>query len=200
MDFVGEQHPIAPDLALRMRGVSWHHELPGGFRPPPFEALRLLRLTHWDFAGRRQHGELVVAAAVASDVLEVFEAIYAARFPIARMEPIENYAGDDDRSMAANNSSGFNCRLIAGSAHPSKHATGLAIDINPVQNPYVVGERIHPEAARAYLDRGRRRPGMLFRDGPVVTAFARVGWTWGGLWEHPKDYHHFERADGDPRA
>lgn len=195
MAFVGEILPITAELAAQMRGVSWHPELPGGFKPPPMSELRWLRASHWDFSGSVQSGEVVIAQRVANDVLEVFRAIYAARFPIAQMKLIETYGGDDERSMAANNSSGFNCRLIAGTTRPSQHATGLAIDINPVQNPYVLDDRVYPEAAKEYLNRDDRRPGMLFEQDPVVEAFARVGWSWGGLWQRPRDYHHFEVAE-----
>jgi poly-gamma-glutamate synthesis protein (capsule biosynthesis protein) len=175
-----------------MRGVSWHARLPGGFIGPSFDELRLLTLTHHDFAGAQQNGELVVAARVANDVLGVFAEIYEARFPIAKMVLVEEYGADDERSMAANNSSAFNCRLIAGTNRPSSHALGLAIDINPVQNPYIVRGEVHPPEGRNYIDRDDRRPGMLHPDDPVVAAFARRGFRWGGSWNEPQDYHHFE--------
>jgi D-alanyl-D-alanine carboxypeptidase len=96
--------------------------------------------------------------------------------------------------MEDNNSSGYNCRLIAGTTQPSRHASGLAIDINPVQNPYIVGGAVYPPAGIPYLDRTELRPGMLSDGGPVVQAFAKVGWRWGGHWQEPRDYHHFELA------
>lgn len=175
-----------------MRGVSWHATLPGGFVGPSFDELRLLTVTHWDFAQRVRQGELVVATAVADFVLQIFEAIFVAGFPIAQLRLIDHYGGDDERSMADNNSSAFNCRLIAGTTRPSRHALGLAIDINPVQNPYVVQGVVYPESAQPYVDRSRVRPGMLLQGDPVVSAFERAGWVWGGTWSEPKDYHHFE--------
>lgn len=175
-----------------MRGSSWHATLPGGFVGPAFEALRLVTVTHWDFAHQVRQGELVVAEAVAEFVLRTFEAIFVAEFPIAQIRLIDDYAGDDERSMADNNSSAFNCRLIAGTTRPSRHALGLAIDINPVQNPYVVKGVVYPEAAQSYVDRSQVRPGMLFEGDTVVSAFTRAGWVWGGAWHEPKDYHHFE--------
>jgi poly-gamma-glutamate synthesis protein (capsule biosynthesis protein) len=181
--------------AERMRLFSWRATLPGGFVGPRFDELRLLHVTHWDFEGRQKQGELVVAAGVAEDVLKVFQEIYLAEFPIAKLRLIDDYAGNDDASMADNNSSGYNCRLIAGTTRPSKHASGLAIDINPLQNPYVIGGVVYPEAANAYVARQPAGPGMLLDDGPVVRAFASVGWTWGGHWAEPRDYHHFEVAE-----
>jgi len=184
--------PVSPGTQARMRGVSWHPSLPGGFAAPAFDELRLLRVSHWDFEGQVQQGELVVARGVAEMLLEVFERIHAARFPLAKVRLIDHYDGDDERSMADNNTSAFNCRLVAGTTRPSKHAEGLAVDINPVQNPYIVGSNVHPQAAAPYVDRDVPRPGMLFEDDPVVRAFERIGWTWGGRWDSPRDYHHFE--------
>jgi poly-gamma-glutamate synthesis protein (capsule biosynthesis protein) len=194
MTFRGESSAIPAETRERMRRFSWRATLPGGFIGPHFDELRLLRVTHWDFEGRLKQGELVVASSVAEDVLNVFRAIHQAQFPIAQLRLIDDYAGSDEASMADNNSSGYNCRPIAGTTRPSKHAAGLAIDINPLQNPYVIGGVVYPEAASSYVERQSERPGMLFDDGPVVRAFIQVGWRWGGHWQEPQDYHHFEAA------
>jgi poly-gamma-glutamate synthesis protein (capsule biosynthesis protein) len=198
VSFRGEIHPIAEQVAVRMRGVSWHPELPGGFVSPALDELRLLVLSFWTFDDQSAQGQLIVRASVADEVVSIFRNIYEARFPIERMQLVCDYAADDERSMAANNTSAFNCRLVAGTGRPSAHASGLAIDINPVQNPYVVNGSVHPKAATAYLDRTKLRPGMLTEDGPVVRAFVRAGWDWGGLWDEPKDYHHFQKATDSP--
>jgi hypothetical protein len=192
MRFVGETLALPDPITARMRGVSWHPTLAGGFVCPSFSELRLLQVTHWDFIGCVCTGQLVVAAAVADSVLTVFEAIFAAKFPIAKLRLIDEYGADDERSMADNNSSAFNCRLIAGTSRPSRHALGLAIDINPVQNPYIANGKVHPQAALPYVDRALLRPGMLFAGDAVVSAFQHAGWSWGGSWDEPKDYHHFE--------
>lgn len=192
--FENQISPIPSDIEARMRGVSWHPSLPGGFVPPGFDQLRLLRVRHRDFNGDVQTGELIVERSVAEVVLEVFELIYERRFPLAKVRLIDHYAGDDDRSMQDNNTSAFNCRLVAGTTRPSKHALGVAVDINPLQNPFIVGSRVYPPEATAYVDRSVRRSGMLFEDEPIVQAFERHGWTWGGRWSHPIDYHHFEFA------
>ena len=169
--------------------------------PVPLADLRHLVVTHVGFDGRARRGELVVHADVAADVVDVFAALYADRFPIERMLLVDEYGGDDDRSMAANNTSGYNCRRVAGQPRWSDHAYGRAIDINPVQNPYVVGNDVRPPAGRRFLhvDRGagsRPQPGVI-RDGDVVRReFARLGWAWGGLYADP-DFQHFS-APGIP--
>jgi hypothetical protein len=152
--------------------------------------LRRLEVSHWDFAGRRRVGSIVVQAREARDVLSVFRKLYAARFPIRRLRPVEAYKGSDDASMAADNTSGFNCRFVSGTRRWSQHAYGLAIDVNPVENPYVDSGRVRPPSGRRYLDRSRARPGMVVAGDVVVRAFASIGWSWGGRWSSP-DYQHF---------
>lgn len=187
--FASSIRPIGPSVALAMRS----HD--PAVCPVPLTDLRLLVLTHVGFDGRAHRGELVVHADVAADVVEVFAELYAARFPIERMLLVDEYGGDDNASMAANNTSGYNCRRVAGQSTWSNHAYGRAIDINPVQNPYVVGGDVRPPAALPFLDVDRDAdapalPGVI-RDGDVVRqAFERIGWTWGGLFSDP-DYQHF---------
>jgi hypothetical protein len=152
--------------------------------------LRRLEVSHWDFAGRRRVGSIVVRATEARDVLSVFRRLYSARFPIRRLRLVEAYKGSDDASMAADNTSGFNCRYVSGTRRWSQHAYGLAIDINPVENPYVHGGRVEPPAGGRYLDRSRARRGMVVPEDVVIRAFAAIGWSWGGRWSTP-DYQHF---------
>ena len=155
--------------------------------------LRAVRLSYWGFDGRPHVGRLVVNRRVTGDAITVFRRLYIARFPIRRMLPVSAYRGSDDASMAADNTSGFNCRPAVGSAAGgwSMHAYGDAIDVNPVENPYVLGRRVLPPAGRGYLDRGRRRPGMAFEGGVLVRAFDAVGWKWGGRWTTSRDFQHF---------
>lgn len=156
--------------------------------------LRLLRLTYLGVDGRARQGELVVHHDVASAVVEVFRRLYAADFPVARMATVDRYGGDDDASMAANNTSAYNCRRTTGGTSWSEHAYGRALDINPVQNPYVSGSYVAPEAGRQYLDRGDVRPGMVTAGDVVVRAFAAAGWEWGGDFRSLKDYQHFSQS------
>ena len=162
--------------------------------PVPVADLRLLRLTHLGFDGRSHVGELVVHRASAAAVVEVFRRLHAARFPVERMVTVEQYGSDDDRSMAANNTSAYNCRLTTGGTRWSEHAYGTALDVNPVQNPYVRGTAVEPEAGREYVDRSRVRPGMVVAGDAVVRAFAAAGWEWGGDWSTAKDYQHFSAS------
>lgn len=151
--------------------------------------LRYVQVTYLRFDGTARQGELVVHEDEAADVVEVFEAIYAERFPIRRMRLIDDYQGDDDLSMAANNMSAFNCRLVTGGTRWSEHSYGRAIDINPVRNPFVNGDIVAPPAGQNYLDRSPRRKGMVSM--AVRAAFERIGWSWGGDWSNLKDYQHF---------
>ncbi len=133
---------------------------------------------------------------MARDVVSVFRKLYAARWPIARMRLVDAYRGDDDRSMAANNTSAYNCRSVAGSTSWSEHAYGTAIDVNPVQNPYVQAGSVAPPSGQRYadLDRSpgtRLPPGVVQAGDAVVRAFAAIGWEWGGRWTTSKDYQHF---------
>jgi hypothetical protein len=180
--FVGTIHPVQAS------------DLPYSYRPgcPVGPAqLRLLRLSYWDFEGRRRIGSLVVRDRVARDVVSVFRRLYVARFPIRRLRKVDAYRGSDDASMAADNTSGFNCRFVSGTRRWSQHAYGEAIDVNPVENPYVQGARVSPPAGRRFLDRSPARPGMAVEGGVLVRAFDAVGWKWGGRWPSSRDYQHF---------
>ena len=156
--------------------------------------LRLVTVTHVRFDGRTARGQLVVHRDAAAAVVQVFRSLLAARAPVAQVRTVETYGGDDARSMAANNTSAYNCRRTTGGTAWSEHAHGRALDLNPVQNPYVRGTTVLPAAGRAYVDRTRARPGMVLAGGPVVRAFAAVGWTWGGSFTSVKDYQHFSAS------
>jgi hypothetical protein len=160
--------------------------------------LRRIRLTYWGFDSRAHTGTLVVHSSAVGDVVKVFSRLFAARFPIRRMRSIDVYGGSDRRSMAADNTSAFNCRyaLAPGPKRWSAHAYGQAIDVNPVENPYVQGSHVSPRAGRAYLNRRNVRPGMAVRGGLLVRAFDAVGWSWGGRWTGTPDYQHFSATGG----
>jgi hypothetical protein len=184
-----------PPFSATVSSVRWS-ELRYSYRvgcPVPPAGLRTVRLSYWGFDGRRRVGSLVVNRRVVDDVTAVFRRLYAARFPIRRMVPVSAYRGSDDASMAADNTSAFNCRPAVGSSTGawSQHAYGLAVDVNPVENPYVLGTRVLPPQGRRYFDRSRRRPGMAVAGGVLVAAFEARGWSWGGRWRSP-DYQHFE--------
>jgi hypothetical protein len=166
---------------------SWRAGCPVG----PVE-LRLLRVDHWGLDGRVHRGELMVHRDHARRILVVLEKLFQARYPIQRLRLVDVYRADDDRSMAANNTSGFNCRRVAGTSRWSEHAFGRAIDLNPLRNPYVTrGGRVSPPAGRPYANRARRAAGMIHAGDRVVRAFAAAGWRWGGYWSNSRDYQHF---------
>jgi hypothetical protein len=161
------------------------------------DQLRMLHMSYWGFDGEPHVGAMIVNATVTQSVLTVFERLYAARFPIRRMVPVDAYSGSDPASMDADNTSGFNCRnaVASGPPHWSAHAYGQAIDVNTIENPYVQGGVASPAAGAAFVDRTEHRPGMAYYGGVLVDAFAAVGWQWGGRWSDP-DYQHFSATGG----
>jgi hypothetical protein len=174
-------------LAARM-GSSWR---PGC--PVPLADLRYLTVTHRGFDGSDHSGELVVAASVAPDVVQVFHRLYDNGFPLASLRLVDDFGGSDDQSMDADNSSAFNCRAVTGGGGFSEHSYGTAIDLNPVENPYLSGDTVLPAQGRQFLDRAPG-PGVITAGDPVVAAFASIGWTWGGTWSGPVDYQHFSAS------
>jgi hypothetical protein len=183
---------LAPVSAAQL-GASWHAGCPVG----PSQ-LRAVRVSYVGFDGRARTGMLVVNRAVTSSVERVFRTLYRERFPIRRMTPVAAFGGSDTRSMAADNTSAFNCRyaVAPGPKRWSVHAFGEAIDVNTVENPYLEGGHVLPPAGRSYLDRTRHRPGMAVAGGALVRAFASVGWLWGGRWSASPDWQHFSATGG----
>ena len=184
--------PISPAERADMTPSVWR---PGC--PVPLSALRHVSLPFVDFSGRVRRGALVVHNDAARDVVTVFRRLYAARFPIRRMSPIQRYDGDDFASIAADNTSAFNCRPATGSRSWSQHAYGRAIDVNPIENPYIHadGTTSHRRSER-YLRRSPHRPGMATEGRALVRAFDAVGWSWGGRWSGVVDLQHFSARGG----
>lgn len=182
--------PIPGEVAERMRGVSWRADEP---RCPPLAELALLEIGHLDFDGQSQRGQLVVARELVPPTRALFARLWQLGFPLRGMRLIEEHGGSDEASMAADNSSAFNFRTVAGLQLLSQHALGRAIDLNPCENPWLHGARIEPAAGAAFLDRRDVRPGMIVRPGPVTALLDELGWEWGGDWPRP-DYHHIMKA------
>jgi D-alanyl-D-alanine carboxypeptidase len=187
--FRGTISRIDAAQAKRMTGVSWRPSCPVHLRD-----LRLLAMSHRRFDGKVAMGRLIVHADVAREVVSVFRRLYAAGFRIRRMIPVDAYGASDFRSIEADNTSAFNCRYVEGTTRWSEHAYGRAIDLNPIENPYVSGGRTSHRASVPYLDRSRRRPGMAYEGGAAVRAFDAIGWGWGGRWSAVKDYQHFSAS------
>jgi hypothetical protein len=162
---------------------SWHRGC-----PVPLHDLRRLRVTHWGFDGRAHTGRLIVHRDAVGAVTRALRTLFVARFPIRQMRLIDRYGASDDRSMAADNTSAFNCRRAAGSTAWSEHSYGRAIDVNPRENPMILGGRTYPPNAR------RRGKGVIRAGSLARRAFANVGWSWGGRWTEPRDYQHFSAS------
>ena len=161
--------------------------------PVALKDLKLLQLKHYDFNNVIKDGHMVVNAKIADLVSSIFQELLDLKFPIEKIKPIDLYQGIDELSMMDNNSSCFNFRKIAGTDRLSSHSYGLAIDINPVQNPYIRIKEgatiIEPTAGLEFLNRHNLRSGMVES---IVPIFTKHGFIWGGKWDNPIDYHHFE--------
>lgn len=181
-----------------MQGKSYNPRIKGCAQR---KDLRLLTLPYRDFAGMTHKGQLIVHRRVAADVRDVFVALFDDRsFAIEKMALVDAYGGDDEASMADNNTSGYNCRQASGSSRLSSHARGIAIDVNPLINPYVWRKGTSPPGGQAWDEPAEReaqrgQAGLILPDSALVSAFKAKGWVWGGSWTSSKDYQHFS-ADG----
>jgi peptidoglycan L-alanyl-D-glutamate endopeptidase CwlK len=155
-------------------------------------SLKLVTVRYYGFDAKLHQGQVVVHKDLAKDIERVFAAIEKERFPIQSVIPISDkrFKWDDDASMRANNTSAFNYRVIAGTMRISNHATGRAIDINPLLNPYIKGKSVMPEGATY----DPKQPGTIAKESFIVKLFVELGWDWGGNWDDRKDYQHFEKT------
>ena len=177
---------IPPRTREWMTGSSWRPGCPVHIR-----RLRLVRLRYWGFDREAHLGRLVVHRDVARAVVRIFRRLYEVAFPIRRMRLVDHYGAVDRASMEDDNTSAFNCRWRAGPPGVwSMHAYGKAIDVNPVENPYVSSSGFSPPNSAPYVDRSVRRRGMIYHGDAVWRAFRDRGWEWGGDWTYP-DYQHF---------
>ena len=188
-----EAVPLPAEVFARMQGHSYGSEC-----TVDTAELRYLMVIHHDGHGAVRRGEMVCNRAIASDLIAIFRQLYDRGYPIERMELIDNYGADDVKSMEANNTSCFNFRKVAGSSKLSAHSRGLAVDINPLYNPYVKlnkqgGMKVSPESGRRYVDRSSDFPYRITRDDLVCRLFRARGFVWGGDWRSLKDYQHFEK-------
>lgn len=179
---------LAEHTKDKISGVSWTKDA-----PVRLEDLRYLKVSYWDFDNNQRIGELIVNKNIAEEVVDIFEELYDAQFPIEKINLVDDYNADDDLSMADNNSSAFNFRPIMGTNRLSKHSYGLAVDINPVQNPFIINDEILPPNSLEYIDRNNIRNGMIVKGDACYNAFVSRGWAWGGEWKTMKDYQHFQK-------
>ena len=183
---------IPDDIFEKMQGRSYKADC-----TVPREELRYIHVLHMGFDGQTHEGELVVNKAIADDVLEIFEELYKAEYPIEKVRLVDEYDADDEASMSDNNSSAFNFRFISHTTKISKHGMGMAVDINTLYNPYVktVDGKLSIEPANAadYVDRSADFPYKIDHDDLCYKLFTEHGFEWGGDWTHSKDYQHFEK-------
>jgi hypothetical protein len=184
---------ISQEVKDRMIGKSYKDNC-----SVPFDDLRYVKVLYYGFDHETHEGELIVNKAIAEDIVEIFEELYDLKYPIERMVLVDEYAADDNASMAADNTSAFNYREIDdGSGRLSNHSYGLAIDINPLYNPYVRkidGETyVSPENGAEYADRSQDCPFYVTEGDACYKAFTDRGFTWGGDWKTQKDYQHFQK-------
>lgn len=158
-----------------------------------YNELRYLEVLHYGFDSKTHQGELIVNQKVAEEVLQIFKELYQIKFPIEKMHVISYYHNSDEQSMSDNNTSAFNFRMITNSHTPSNHAFGLAIDINPMVNPYIYQNTVLPKNAVEYIDRKQEALGLITDNSEIYQIFKKYGWSWGGDWDSPKDYQHFEK-------
>lgn len=185
--------PLTDEVIRRIQGISYH-ENPN----ITYEDLCYLNVLYCDFDNNTQTGEIICNRLIAEDLLEIFKALYDASYQIEKIRLVDEYQADDDLSCADNNTSCFNYRVVAGSDTLSKHALGMAIDINPFYNPYITypdgKKRISPAGSEIYEDREGGYDHMILKDDLCYRLFTEHGFTWGGEWKSIKDYQHFQKV------
>lgn len=178
----------------KITGVSYRKN-----RSIKYSNLRYVRVRHYDFDGEIQSGELIVNKKIAGKIVQIFYELYKIKYPIERMKLVDEYGANDRKSMRANNTSAFNYRTVAGTKTLSRHALGLAIDINPRINPYINSRGIlTPANGKKYRCRnvkkckGKYARYMIQPNSKITLIFKKYGFTWGGDWKYSKDYQHFQ--------
>ena len=186
---------ITPQIKKRMiQGNSWRKGCPVGLND-----LRYLRMTHIDFRGKDVVGEIIVHKDVSVEVTKIFKSLYTIGYPVKKMRLVSDYKGNDWQSIEADNTSAFNCRNATGSKKWSKHSYGKAIDINPIENPYIARSgRISHKASLKYRKRVHKNStsadkAVLLKKDKATKIFKKYGWKWGGDWSSVKDYQHFSK-------
>ena len=186
------QQEITDGLFVRIKGKSYKDNC-----TTSLSDLRYLQVLHYNKEGEVLKGELICHQSISEDLLTIFRELYKAKYPIERMVLVDEYDADDEASMQANNSSAFNFRYVSGTKSLSRHSRGMAIDINPLYNPYVRQRNgrtvVEPTNAEAYVDRTKDFPYKIVKDDLCYRLFKEYGFTWGGDWKNSKDYQHFEK-------
>lgn len=192
--------PLSDNLRRYITGISYPAQTEDASAPEiTMDELRYVHILHYDFDGNTSEGELICNEAIAQDLVEIFYELYRNEYQLERVLLIDEYNGDDTASMEDNNTSCFNYRVVEGTNNLSKHALGLAIDVNPFYNPYITyngdgSEHVSPEASGAYADRSASFPYKIDENDLCYKLFIQHGFTWGGNWNSSKDYQHFQKT------
>ena len=189
--------PLSEEQIASITGISYPSPEMVANPEVSYEDLMYVHLLHYNFDGEVSEGELICNKSIAQDIVDIFYELYLAEYQIEKIRLIDEYGGDDELSMQDNNTSCFNYRVVSGSSHLSKHAYGLAIDINPFYNPYITygndgNVNYAPEGSGAYADRTAPFPYKIDENDLCYKLFTQHGFTWGGNWNSVKDYQHFE--------
>ncbi|MCD7836805.1 MAG: M15 family metallopeptidase [Lachnospiraceae bacterium] len=189
--------PLSDNLRRYITGVSFPEDTDDTVIS--YDDLTYVHIWHYDFNGEPAEGELICNKAIAQDLVEIFYELYRNEYQIEKVRLIDEYDGDDTASMEDNNTSCFNYRVVEGSSSLSKHAYGLAIDINPYYNPYITYENdgtqtVAPVSAEVYADRSLSFPYKIDDTDLCYKLFTQHGFIWGGDWNSVKDYQHFQKA------
>lgn len=192
--------PLSAALQRYITGVSYPAVETNAAPEITPDELRYLHILHYNFEGEVAEGELICNQAIAADLVDIFYELYRNEYQIEKVLLIDEYSGDDTASMEDNNTSCFNYRVVEGSTSLSKHALGLAIDINPYYNPYITydkqgGMHVSPESAALYADRSVDFPYKIDENDLCYKLFVKHGFTWGGNWNSVKDYQHFQKTN-----
>jgi len=191
-DFYAEEFTKDSEIFARIKGKSYKDDC-----TVPVSDLRYLHVLHVGFDGQTHEGEIICNKAIADDLLEIFEELYKNNYQIEKIKLVDEYNADDESSMADNNSSCFNFRFISHTTKISKHGAGMAIDINPLYNPYIktVDGNLNIEPANSvdYVDRSQDFPHKIDESDLAYQLFTEHGFEWGGSWKSAKDYQHFEK-------
>lgn len=192
--FASNIKSIDDNYAKEMKGIS-HHE----GCPVPLSDLQIVNIKYLGFDDAVHYGDIIVHNEVALEVSKIFEELFEIKYPIKQITPIEKYNGSDFDSIEADNTSAFNCRKATGNNKYSKHSYGKAIDINPLENPYIYSDgKISHKASSEYItrvlkDSTAENKAILLSSSEAVKIFKKYGWKWGGDWKNIKDYQHFQK-------
>lgn len=183
---------IDNEIYARIEGLSYKSDC-----TLPLSALRYIKVLHYNLQGEICLGEMICNKAISEDLLKIFKTLFELEYPIEKMLLVDEFGANDELSMVANNTSCFNFRYIAGTNKLSKHSLGLAVDINPLYNPYVKNKNgkisVEPKESEPYADRSNDFPYKIDKNDPCYREFIRYGFVWGGNWTYSKDYQHFEK-------